>query len=78
MTRRYHHSCHGPWGCLFLGPRLAVITAGAVAVTVVVVAWLAWGTVVLLAAGIAWAAGNRSLAKRTGRSLNWGILRLGG
>ena len=73
MTR-YHHCHHGPWGCLFLVPWLVVITAGAVAVTVVVTAWLLWGAVVLLAAGIAWAAGNRGLAERMGRSLNWGIL----
>ena len=73
MTRRYCH-CHGPWGCLLLVPWLVVIAARAAAVTVAVVAWLLWGAVVLLAAGIAWATGNPGLAKRMGRSLNRGIL----
>ena len=68
------HCHHGPSGCLLLIPWLVVIAARAVAVTVTVIAWLLWGVLVLLAAGIAWATGNRGLAKRMGRSLNWGVL----
>ena len=76
MTR---HCCHhGPWGCLLLVPWLVVITAGAVAVTVVTVAWLLWGAVVLIVAGILRLFRQPEPARRLVRSLNRGIGRLGG